>query len=153
MIKKFILCIIISIISIPTVTFAQIKESELSSYRTAFLRKIITSNPNKETEIRNCLDGFIKNSNSGIKLIDKFAFFLYDCDNKGLSIEKIKFYKDGNVNLFIITLKDRSDNSLYSLSLEYTYLSTKKSFELSDISFSMIFPDRIKGALQFFGSG
>ena len=153
MIKKIILCIIISIISIPAVIFAQIKESDLSNYRAAFLNKILASNHNKETEIRKCLDGFIKNSSSGIKLIDKFAFFMYDCDNKGLSIEKIKFYKDGNVNLFIITLKDRSDNSLYSLSLEYTYLSAKGSFELSDISFSMIFPDRIKGALQFFSSG
>jgi hypothetical protein len=97
------------------------------------------------------MEGFIKNSSSGIRLIDKFAFFLYDCDTKGLNIENIKFYKDGNINLFIITLKDKSDNGLYSLSLEYTYVSAKGSLELSDISFSMIFPDKIKGAVQFFG--
>jgi hypothetical protein len=150
MIKKFILCIIISI---PTVIFAEVKESELSNYRAAFLRKILAANPDKETEIRKCLDGYIKNVASGIKLIDKFSLFLYDCDSKGLTIEKIKFYKDGNVNLFIITLKDRSDNGLYSLSLEYTYLSARGSFELSDISFSMIFPDKIKSAAQFFSSG
>jgi len=150
MIKKFILCIIISI---PTVIFAEIKEKDLSYYRETFLRKALSSNPGKETEIRRCLDGYIKNVASGIKIIDKFALFLYDCNSKGLSIEKIKFYKDGNVNLFIITLKDRSDNGLYSLSLEYTYVAAKGSFELSDISFSMIFPDKIKGVLQFFGSG
>jgi len=150
MIKKFILCIIISI---PAVIFAEIKESDLSNYRAAFLRKALASNPGKESEIRRCMDGYIKNVASGIKLIDKFALFLYDCDSKGLSIEKIKFYKDGNVHLFIITLKDKSDNGLYSLSLEYTYIAAKGSFELSDISFSMIFPDKIKGVLQFFGSG
>ncbi|MCL1864239.1 MAG: hypothetical protein FWF73_00310 [Spirochaetes bacterium] len=155
MIKKSLSILMVSvIISIQTfVVFAAIKESEISNYKAAFLRKILASNPNKETEIRRCMDGFIKNNNSGIRLIDKFALFLYDCDNKGLSVEKIKFYKDGNVNLFIITLKDKSDNGIYSLSLEYTYISAKGSFELSDISFSMIFPDKIKGAAQFFSDG
>ena len=150
MIKKLMLCLIISI---PTVIFADIKESELSGYRAAFLRKALASNPGKEAEIRRCLNGYIKNVASGIMLIDKFALFLYDCNSKGLNIEKIKFYKDGNVNLFVITLQDRSDNSLYSLSLEYTYIAAKGSYELSDISFSMIFPDKIKGALQFFSGG
>ena len=150
MIKKFLLCIIISI---PTVIFAEIRESELANYRAVFLKKIIASNPGRETEIRKCMDGYIKNSASGIRLIDKFALFLYDCDTKNLSIEKIKFYKDGNVNLFMITLKDKSDNGLYSLFIEYTYRATTGSFELSDISFSMIFPDKIKGAAQFFSSG
>jgi len=151
MIKKIKFLFVL--IFFPTVIFAEIKENELSNYRTAFLKKILTSNPNKEAEIRKCLDGYVKSSNSGIKLIDKFALFLYDCNNKGLNIEKIKFYKDGNINLFLITLRDESDNGLYNLSLEYTYLSAKGSFELSDISFSIVFPHKIKGALQFFGSG
>jgi len=152
MIKKLVLMLCIAI-SVPAVISAEIKESELSGYRSAFLKKIISYNPDKEAEIRRCMDGYIKTGSSGIKLIDKFALFLYDCNSKGLSIEKIKFYKDGNVNLFIITLKDKSDDSLYSLSLEYTYISTKGSFELSDISFSMIFPDKIKGVAQFFSGG
>ena len=153
MAKKIKLLFILLLISFPTVIFAQIKENQLSNYRGAFLRKILASNPHKEAEIRKCLDGYIKNGSSGIKIIDKFALFLYDCNNKGLNIEKIKFYKDGNTNLFLISIRDKSDNGLYSLSLEYTYNSAKGSFELSDISFSMVFPNKIKGALQFFGSG
>ena len=151
MAKKIKLLIIL--ISFPTIIFAQINENQLSGYRAAFFKKILASNPGKEAEIRRCLDGYTRNGNSGRKLIDKFALFLYDCNSKGLNIEKIKFYKDGNVNLFLITLRDVSDDSLYNLSLEYTYISAKGSFELSDISFSMIFPNKIKGALQFFGSG
>ena len=151
MIKKIILCIIISVQA--SVIFAEIKENELSNYKTVFLRKIIASNPSRETEIRRSVNGYIKSSSSGIKIIDKFALFLYDCNNKGLSIEKIKFYKDGNINLFIITLKDKSDNGIYNLSLEYTYIAASDSFVLSDISFSMIFPDKIKSAAQFFGGG
>jgi hypothetical protein len=141
------------IISVPAVISAEIKESELSNYRSAFLRKILSNNPSKEAEIRRCMDGFIKPGSSGIRLMDKFALFLYDCNSKGLSLEKIKFYKDGNINLFIITLKDKSDDSIYSLTLEYTYISARGSFELSDISFSMIFPDKLKGVSQFFGGG
>ena len=150
MIKKILLPLCI-IIFVPAVIFAGIKEKELANYRSAFLKKILAANPNKEAEIRRCMDGQIKTGSSGIKVIDKFAFFLYDCNTKGLDIEKIKFYKDGNINLFIMTLKDKSDNSQYGLSLEYTYISAKGSFELSDISFSMIFPDKIKDALKFFG--
>ena len=151
MIKRVILCIIISVQS--SVIFAEIKESELSGYKSAILRKIIASNPGRETEIRRSMNGLVKTSSSGIRLIDKFALFLYDCNSKGLTIEKIKFYKDGNINLFIITLKDRSDSGIYSLFLEYTYVSASDSYVLSDISFSMIFPDKIKSAAQFFGGG
>ena len=150
---KKILLMLCMIISVPAVISAEIKESEVSNYRSAFLRKILSNNPNKEAEIRRCMDGFIKTGSSGIRLMDKFALFLYDCNSKGLSVEKIKFYKDGNINLFIITLKDKSDDSIYSLSLEYTYISARGAFELSDISFSMIFPDKLKGVSQFFGGG
>ena len=151
MIKKIILCIIISVQA--AVISAKIKEKELSGYKAAALSKIIESNPGKETEIRRSMNGLVKNSKSGIRLIDKFALFLYDCNTKGLTIEKIKFYKDGNINLFIITLKDKSDNGIYNLSLEYTYIAASDSFVLSDISFSMIFHDKIKSAAQFFGGG
>ena len=153
MTKKIVLCIIISISVQTTVISAKIKEKELSGYTAAALSKIIASNPGRETEIRRSVNGLIKNSKSGIRLIDKFALFLYDCNSKGLTIEKIKFYKDGNINLFIITLKDTSDNGIYSLSLEYTYIAASDSFVLSDISFSMVFPDKIKSAAQFFGGG
>ena len=149
MIKKILLILCI-VISIPAVIFAEIKESELANYRSVFLKKILSNNPNREAEIRRCMDGYIKSGSSGIRLLDKFALFLYDCNSKSLNIEKVKFYKDGNINLLIITLKDKSDGSIYSLSLEYTYIPARGSFELSDISFSMIFPDKIKGVSQFF---
>ena len=72
MIKKFLLCIIIFI---PTAIFAEIRENELSNYRAAFLKKILASNPGRETEIKKCMNGYIKNAASGIRLIDKFALF------------------------------------------------------------------------------
>lgn len=131
--------------------YADIREGELSGYKSLFLKKIISNNPDKESEIRRCLEGLIKDGSSGVRIIDRFGLFLYDSRNNGLTLEKIKYFHDGQKNLFMITLKDSADSGLYNLFLEYSYDSGRGAFRLSDISFSMVYADRIKSVTEFFG--
>jgi hypothetical protein len=53
----------------------------------------------------------------------------------------------------MITLKDNADGALYNLFLEYSYEAGKGSYKLTDISFSMVFADKIKSVSEFFGGG
>lgn len=149
--KKLIVSLLIIFLYLPL--SADIGEGELSSYKSQFLKKIISNNPEKESEIRRCLDGIIKDGSSGVRIIDKFGLFLYDSRNNGLAMEKIKYFHDGSANFFMITLKDNADGSLYNLFLEYTYESGRGAYRLSDISFSMVFADKMKSVSEFFGGG
>ncbi len=149
--KKLIVLLFVICLYLPL--GADIGEGELSSYKSQFLKKIISNNPEKESEIRRCMDGIIKDGSSGVRLIDKFGLFLYDSRNNGLSMEKIRYFHDGSTNLFMINLKDNADGSLYNLFLEYTYESGRGAYRLTDISFSMVFADKIKSVSEFFGGG
>jgi len=130
---------------------ADVGEGELADYKSLFLKKIISNNPDRESEIRRCMDGIIKDGTSGVRIIDKFGLFLYDSRNNGLALEKIKYFRDGHNYIFMITMKDNADGGLYNLFLEYTYDSGRSAFKLSDISFAMVFSDKIKSVSEFFG--
>ena len=147
------LLIFLFIISSGLPLAADVGEGELANYKSLFLKKIISNNPNRESEIRKCMDGIIKDGSSGVRLIDKFGLFLYDSKNNGLILERIKYFRDGHFYVFMITLKDTADNGLYNLFLEYSYDAGRGAFKLSDISFSMVFSDKIKSVTEFFGGG
>jgi len=132
---------------------ADVGEGELSNYKSLFIKKILSGSPERESEIRRCLDGIIRDRNSGVRLIDKFGLFLYDSSKNNLSLEKIKYFHDGQAYIFMITLRDNSDGALYNLFLEYAYEPRRGAFRLSDISFSTVFADRIKSVTDFFGGG
>lgn len=149
--KKLIVPLFIIFLYLPL--GADIGEGELSGYKTQFLKKIISNNPEREPEIRRCMDGIIKDGSSGVRLIDKFGLFLYDSRRNNLDMERIKYFRDGNRYIFMITLKDNTDASLYNLFLEYTYESGRGAYKLTDISFSMVFADKIKSVSEFFGGG
>ena len=151
-IVKNLLIFLIIMVSILPLT-AAVGEGELSGYKSLFLKKIISENPDRETEIRRCLEGLIKDGSSGVRLIDKFGLFLYDSRNNNLSLEKIKYIRDGNLYIFLITLKDNQDGGLYNLFLEYSYESGRGAYRLTDISFSMVFAEKIKSVSEFFGGG
>lgn len=133
--------------------YADVGEAELSSYKSLFLKKIISNNPERENEIRKCMEGIIKDGSSGVRLIDKFGLFLYDSKRNGLDLEKIKYIRDSHFYIFMITLKDSADGGLYNLFLEYSYESGRDSYSLTDISFSMVFTDKIRSVSKFFGGG
>ena len=132
---------------------ADVGEGELANYKSMFIKKILSNNPDRESEIRRCLDGIIRDRNSGVRLIDKFGLFLYDSSKNNLNLEKIKYFHDGQAYIFMITLKDNADGALYNLFLEYIYEPGRGAFKLSDISFSTVFADRIKSVTEFFGGG
>jgi hypothetical protein len=147
------LSVLFFIVILSTPLTADVGEGELSVYKSLFLKKIISNNPDRESEIRKCMDGIIKDGSSGVRLIDKFGLFLYDSRNNGLSLEKIKYIRDGHLYVFMITLKDNADGGLYNLFLEYSNDAGRGSFKLTDISFSMVFADKIKSVTEFFGGG
>lgn len=149
--KKLIVSLLIIFLYLPL--SADIGEGELSSYKSQFLKKIISNNPDRESEIRRCMDGIIKDGSSGVRLIDKFGLFMYDSRRNNLDMERIKYFRDGNRYFFMVTLKDNADGSLYNLFLEYTYESGRGAYRLSDISFSMVYADKIKSVSEFFGGG
>lgn len=149
--KNLIFFLITVITALPL--SADIGEGELSGYKTVFLKKIISDNPEKEPEIRQCMNGIIKDGHSGIKLIDKFGLFLYDSRNSGLELNRIRFFHDGNSYIFIISLRDSTDNSIYNLLLDYCYDHGRGGYKLADISFSMVFAGKMKSVTSFFGRG
>jgi len=150
-VKNLVVFLCVIYLSLPLA--ADIGEGELSGYKSLFLKKIISNNPDKESEIRKCMGGIIRDGSSGVRLLDKFGLFLYDSRRNGLALEKIKYFRDGHIYIFMITLKDNADSSLYNLFLEYSYDSGRSAFKLTDISFSMVFADRIKSVTEFFGGG
>jgi len=130
---------------------ADVREGELSNYKSQFIKQVIQNNPDRESEIRRCMDGVIREKYSGVKLIDKFGLFLYDSSKNNLTLDKIKYFRDGQAYIFMITLKDNADGAVYNLFLEYVYEPGRGSFKLADISFSMVFADRMKSVTEFFG--
>jgi len=152
-VKKLIMLCFVVVASVSSASAGDVRESELAGYKSLFLKKIISNNPDRESDIRRCMDGLIKDGNSGVRLIDKFGLFLYDSRNNGLTLEKIKYIRDGHFYIFMITLKDNADNGLYNLFLEYSYDAGRGAFRLTDISFSMVFGDKIKSVSKFFGGG
>jgi hypothetical protein len=150
-VKKLAVILAVLFLSLPLA--ADLGEGELSSYKSLFMKRIIAGNPGRESDIRRCMDGIIKDGSAGVRLIDKFGLFLYDSRRNGLALEKIKFLRDGHLYIFMITLKDNADGALYNLFLEYSYDSGRGAYSLTDISFSMVFSDKIKSVSEFFGGG
>ncbi len=132
---------------------ADVGEAELSNYKSMFIKKIIADNPDREAEIRKCLDGIIRDRNSGVRLISKFGLFLYDSSRNNLNLEKIRYFRDGQSYIFMITLKDNADGALYNLYLQYNYEPGRGAFRLSDVSFSTVFSERMRSVTEFFGGG
>jgi len=130
---------------------ADIGEKELDIYRSAFIQKAIRDNPDREADIRSCLQGMIRQGGAGIRLMDKFGLFMYDSSSSGLLMERIRFIRDGKSSFFIIILKDRADSRMYSLFLEYIYSPADGSYSLGEIYFSGLFTERMNSVREFFG--
>lgn len=149
--RKSIFLISIIILS-AIIAEAKISEKELSRQRGYFLSKFLDDNSEMEDEIRSSLSTIISEENSRIRLIDKFALFVYDFRQKGSEIEKTKFFIKGKNRVFFIVLKDRSDSQSYNLFVEYEISSDRKSAILRDLYFSIVFDEKRKEMEKFFRS-
>lgn len=150
MIKRGLLFFILVLLPF-TLPGADIKENQLDGYKHSFMARVVKDNPGREAEIRECLGGMIKEGGAGVRLIDKFGLFFYDSSRNGLSMERVRFVKDGNSRIFIILLKDNADSSLYSLFLEYIYSPGRGTYSLGEIYFSDIFEEKMTSVKDFFG--
>ena len=129
---------------------ADVGEGELARFKSAFTSKIISDNPGREAEVRNCLSSIVKQGSSGVRLIDRFGLFLYDSGRNGLVLERIRFFRSGGTAAFFIVLKDSSDGRLYSLYLEYVFTGAG-AIKLDSTYFSMVYSEKIKSVTRFFG--
>ncbi len=151
MLKKFIpLMILCCALALPVQ--GELKENELDWYKNKFREKVLNDNPGRESEIRKSLEGMVKVGGAGVKLIDKFGLFLYDSRRNNLVLEKVKFFRDGSSSIFIISLRDESDEQLYSLFLEYVYSSSRGTFSLGEIYFSKVFEEKMTSVREFFSA-
>ena len=142
--------IIIIIIIFQCFLSAKISEKDLKRYNSFFLAKILNDNNSLKLQIRRCLNGIVKSETGGIRILDKFGLFIYDCNKNNVQLKKVKFFYKENINHFFLVLKDKNDNQLYNLYLEYGYDYQKRSYYLKDIYFCLVFNEKMKEIEKFF---
>ncbi|MFC1670713.1 hypothetical protein ACFL20_09995 [Spirochaetota bacterium] len=131
-------------------SFAKISEKELKRYNSTFLNIILDGNKSNKSQIRRLLNGVVKNEDGGIRIIDKFGLFMYDCQKNSIVLKKAKFFHSDSVYHFFLILEDINDKQLYTLYLEYGYDYQKRSYHLMDIYFSLVFNEKMKEIEKFF---
>ena len=148
---KATLFIPIIIVLMAQYSHSRISESRLKTYSGVILRKIINDNSESSPAIRRCLGGLIKDSSSGIRLVDKLGIFMYDIRKHGMSIKNTRFYNKNNLFSLFIVMKNKDDTQHYTLYLEYNYISGGQC-KLQDAYFSMLFDNKYRQVKKFFGS-
>lgn len=133
-----------------TQTPAKISEKDLGNYNSIFLSKLIDDNPDYEQQIRKYMNGMIMDGHMGIRLIDKFGLFMNNMEKKGIEVAKIRFFcTEMDVFIIFFVMKDRKDEQLYTMYLEYEYKKGASCY-LKDIYFSVVFEERMKEIKNFF---
>lgn len=95
------------------------------------------------------MKGLVLEGRMGIALLDKFGLFFSTMEKKGVDINRIRCYgRDDLFSLFFI-MKDRTDDQLYTLFLEYEYGKGGRC-TLKDIYFSIVFEERMNEIRSFF---
>jgi hypothetical protein len=147
--KKLVLIIPLLVICCTAHTSAKISEKTLAQYKSAFMARAIEDNPDYESRIRRYLKGVVLDGRVGIALLDKFGLFLNNMEKKGVDIARIRFYGRDDLFCLFFTMKDRKDDQLYTLFLEYEYGKGGKC-TLRDIYFSIVFEERMNEIRSFF---
>jgi hypothetical protein len=109
----------------PQSSYSRISESQLQNYSGQILRKFIKDNSESASKVRRCLGGLIKDSHSGIRLVDKLGIFMYDVRKHGMIIKHTRFFDKDNIFSLFILMRNRDDSSRYTLYLEYDYIYGK----------------------------
>jgi len=133
-------------------TEAKMSEGELKEYCSAFLSRTINDNPEQEKRIRECLGSMIKRGGSGIRLLDRFGLFYYDCKKHGVRLNRVRFYSSGGVFAFFIVMDETKDAQIYNLFVEFEMDGSRGGCSLKEIYFSMVFEEKMKGIREFFES-
>jgi hypothetical protein len=147
--KKIILIVPFIVICCTSPSSAKISEKNLSQFNSAFMARVIEDNPDYESRIRRFLKGSIMEGRMGIPLLDKFGLFLSNMEKKGVAINLIRFYSQDNLFCLFFVMKDRKDDQLYTMFLEYEY-GKGGNCTLRDIYFSIVFGERMNEIKAFF---
>ncbi len=128
---------------------SKISEKSLAQFKSAFLTRVIEDNPEAEDRIRKFLKGMVLEGRMGITLMDKFGLFLSNMEKKGVDIQRIRFYSQDDLFCLFFIMKDRKDDQLYTMFLEYEYGRGARC-TLQEIYFSIVFEERMKEIKGFF---
>lgn len=146
----FTICATILMCSIFTSkSHAKISEHQFNKLKIRFLKKTIRDNPHFKTYIRGILSGIVPDGSAGMRLLDKFALFLYDMKKSKLYLKKTKFFYKNRICMFMLILHNKKRKQSYTLYLEYRYSYGRKLF-LRDAFFSAVFMKRQKRVINFF---
>jgi hypothetical protein len=147
--KKLAVIFILMSVCCSSRSSAKISEKKLASYNSLFLSRVIEENPDNETLIRKCLGGMVLDGHVGIRLLDKFGLFLDNMDKKEIEVRSVRFHSRNELFSLFLVMKDRKDEQLYTMFIEYEYGSGARC-TLKDIYFSIVFEERMKEIRNYF---
>ncbi len=110
---------------------------------------VIEDNPDYESRIRKFMKGMVLDGRVGIALLDKFGLFLHNMEKKGIDITRIRCYGGDDLFSLFFIMRDRNDDQLYTLFLEYEYGRGGRC-TLKDLYFSIVFEYRMNDIRSFF---
>lgn len=131
--------------------FAGFKESELEKLSSLIMNKIISDNKNDSPAIREYLNGVVVGNNSGMKLIDKLALFLFNSNREGVKLHKALFLRDRKKDEFMLFLVfSDKEKEEYLLHLHYSFERRKKVCVLKNVYFSLVFGEKKEQVDNYF---
>lgn len=142
--KKSLTAIFAIILTFPPGGLLQgaISEKQLQKNNERMLAVLLRENPHHHDAIQRLIRLYIGEKRSGARLIDRMGIFLQDCRNNKIDIMRARFYHGGGEFSIFYKLKDRQDEQLYLLFLQYRYNLKTRSCLLTDISFGPDFREK-----------
>ena len=129
---------------------AEISEREFTENGLFFQAILTQDNPGMEENIRAHLYSSLASRGRGVRLIDRFGLFMYDCRRNSIDISRAKYYPEADAFSIFMVLTDRNDGQKYTCFMDFSYDSRRRISTVRDIYFSLVFTDRISTLRELF---
>ncbi len=147
---KSVLLTLITVLLFTGSLSADIRESELEKLSSSIMKKIVNDNENDSPAIREYLNGVVVGKNSGMKLIDKLALFVFNSNKNGVKLRKTLFFQNRKDEFMLILVFSDEEKEEYLLHLEYSFEKRRKVCTLRDVYFSLVFGEKKVQVENFF---
>jgi hypothetical protein len=147
--NKSVLLAVIALFLLADSLIADIKESELEKLSSSIMKKIVSGNENDSSAIREYLNGVVVGNNSGMKLIDKLALFVFNSKKNGVKLHKTLFFQNRNEFMLLLIFSDEEKEE-YLLHLQYSFEKKRKVCTLKNVYFSLLFGEKKEQVDHFF---
>lgn len=129
---------------------AEITEREFAENGLFFQTVLNQNNPGMEQNIQASLYSTLAGQGSGVRLIDRFGLFMYDCRRNSIDITRTKYFAEEKGFSIFIVLTDRNDGQQYTCYMDFSYDRKRDVSAVRDIYFSLVFTDRISTLKELF---